>query len=149
MKRFYLALCIFGSAAMAACAANSVEQWSVFELLLNGPTNGNPFLDVKFSARFTQGTNAVKANGFYDGDGIYRVRFMPEQIGEWKYKTTSNVRKLNGKTGEFNVTTPLQDNHGPVHVANTYHFAYADGTPYKELGTTCYCLLYTSPSPRD
>src|SRR6185436_19095969 len=30
------------------------------------------------------------------------------------------------------------NNHGPVHVAHTYHFAYADGTPYKQLGTTCY-----------
>ena len=31
-----------------------------------------------------------------------------------------------------------QGNHGPVRVANTYHFAYADGTPYKQIGTTCY-----------
>ena len=23
-------------------------------------------------------------------------------------------------------------------MANTFHFAYADGTPYKPLGTTCY-----------
>jgi len=33
----------------------TVEQWGVFELTLNGPTNGNPFLDVKFSAWFRQG----------------------------------------------------------------------------------------------
>ena len=46
--------------------------------------------------------------------------------------------QLNGKTGEFTVTRPPPQNHGPVRVANTYHFAYADGTPYKELGTTCY-----------
>ena len=26
----------------------------------------------------------------------------------------------------------------PVRVAHTYHFDYADGTPYEELGTTCY-----------
>ena len=32
----------------------------------------------------------------------------------------------------------VRDNHGPVRVASTYHFAYADGTPYEELGTTCY-----------
>ena len=46
--------------------------------------------------------------------------------------------ELNGKTGEFTVTQPSPENHGPVHVAHTYHFAYADGSPYKELGTTCY-----------
>src|SRR5690242_12145313 len=112
-----------------ALADQAVEQWGIFELALNGPTNGNPFTDVKFSARFAQGTNSIKADGFYDGDGVYRVRFMPRAQGEWKYKTSSNARKLNGKTGEFTVVAPSAGNHGPVHVANVYHFAYADGTP--------------------
>ena len=127
-----------------ACATNlfaadkAIEQWGSFEIALHGPTNGNPFLDVKFSARFKQGTNSAVANGFYDGDGIYRVRFMPEKQGEWSYKTASNFRALKGKTGSFIVTKPSAQNHGPARVAHTYHFAYADGTPYKELGTTCY-----------
>ena len=119
-------------------AADSVEQWGFFEIALNGPTNGNPFLDVTLSARFTQGNSTVKANGFYDGDGIYRVRFMPEKQGEWHYTTESSNAKLNGKTGGFTVTKSSPQNHGAVGVTNTYHFAYADGTPYKELGTTCY-----------
>ena len=120
-------------------AANkTVEQWGVFELVLNGPTNGNPFLDVKFSARFTRGDSAVEAKGFYDGDGVYRVRFMPERQGAWKYKTSSSAPTLDGKTGGFTVTKPSANNHGAVVVTNTYHFAYADGTPYKQVGTTCY-----------
>ena len=119
-------------------AQTSVEQWGVFEIALNGPTNGNPFLDVKFSARFTQDGSMVEANGFYDGDGIYRVRLMPEKQGEWHYLTESSSPELNGKTGVFMVTKPSPENHGPVHVAHTYHFAYADGTPYKQIGTTCY-----------
>ena len=45
---------------------------------------------------------------------------------------------MNEKHGEFTVVKALPENHGPVRVANTYHFAYADGTPYEELGTTCY-----------
>ena len=110
----------------------------MFELSLPGSTNGNPFIDVSFSAQFTQGTNSVVATGFYDGDGVYCVRFMPEKQGEWHYVTASNVKILNGKSGEFTVAPPSQGNHGPVSVANTYHFAYADGTSYKELGTTCY-----------
>jgi len=119
-------------------AADSVEQWGVFEIALNGPTNGNPFLDAKFSAKFTQGDSVVEANGFYDGDGIYRVRFMPEKQGDWHYVTESSSAELNGKSGEFTVTKPSPENHGSVRVANTYHFDYADGSPYEELGTTCY-----------
>ena len=109
-----------------------------FRTHLEGADRGNPFTDVKFSAQFTQGTNILEANGFYDGDGIYRVRFMPETQGKWKYTTVSNVRKLDGKTGSFSVTKPSRQNHGPVRVAHAYHFDYADGAPYEELGTTCY-----------
>jgi hypothetical protein len=115
-----------------------MEQWGVFELSLKGPTNGNPFTDVSLSARFTQGTNSVEASGFYDGNGVFRVRFMPDKQGRWNYRTASNVRNLDGKTGSFSVSRPRSQNHGPVRVARTYHFDYADGSPYEELGTTCY-----------
>jgi len=124
----------------------SVEQWGVFEFALNGPTNGNPFLDVQFSARFTQGDSTITADGFYDGDGIYRVRFMPEKQGEWHYVTESSSGELSRKTGDFTVTPPSPDNHGPVRVAHTFHFAYADGEPFKELGTTCYAWIQ-QPDP--
>ena len=130
----FLLLC----SAPSVSAAGSVEQWGVYEIALSGPTNGNPFLDVKFSARFTQGDSTIQANGFYDGDGMYRVRFMPEKTGDWRYVTESPSAELNGKKGEFTVTKPSAQNHGPVRVANTFHFAYADGSPYKQLGTTCY-----------
>lgn len=110
----------------------------MFEVTLKGPTNGNPFLDVRFAARFAQGYDSIEVPGFYDGDGNYRVRFSPEKQGTWKYETSSSVPELHGKNGEFIVTKPSLGNHGPVHVTNMFHFAYADGTPYKQVGTTCY-----------
>ena len=134
-----LLIVIILCAWFTACASEqTVERWGVFEIALNGPTKGNPFLDVRFSAAFTQGDSTVRANGFYDGYGMYRVRFMPPKQGEWHYITESSSAELNGRTGDFTVTKPSAHNHGPVRVANTYHFAYADGMPYQELGTTCY-----------
>jgi len=130
------------SVATALAAANRVEQWGMFELALQGPTNGNPFLDVRFAARFAQGYESVEVAGFYDGDGLYRVRFMPEKQGTWKHETESNAPELNGKTGEVVVTKPSPGNHGPVRVAHVFHFAYADGTPYKQVGTTCYAWTH-------
>src|SRR6478609_8687928 len=100
-------------------AADSVEQWGLYEVTLKGPTNGNPFLDVRFAARFAQGYDSIEVPGFYDGDGNYRVRFMPEKLGDWKYETTSTAPELNGKSGMFSVIKPSSQNHGPVHVANT------------------------------
>jgi hypothetical protein len=143
MKTLSNYLCAGGFATLLLAsnlfgADRAVEQWGVFEIALKGPTNGNPFLDVKLSAKFTQGGDSVSVNGFYDGDGTYRVRFMPEKTGGWHYVTESSSAELNAKTGDFSVAAPSAENHGPVRVAHTYHFAYADGTPYRQLGTTCY-----------
>ena len=126
------------SARPTLAAAPGAEQWGIFEISMPGPTNGNPFLDVQFSARFVRADASIEAGGFYDGDGIYRVRFMPEKQGRWRYTTHSNVPELDGRTGEFTAGPPSAKNHGPVRVRNTYHFAYTDGTPYRPMGTTSY-----------
>ena len=123
---------------LVVAAETTIEQWGVFQASLAGPTNGNPFLDVQLSARFSQDDSVVEATGFYDGGGVYRVRLMPDKPGRWRYTTRSNVPELNSQTGEFTVTAAAAVNHGPVHVTNTYHFAYADGTPFRPIGTTCY-----------
>ena len=123
-----------------------VEQWGIFELALEDSAasraDGNPFLDNHFSATFSQEGRSVKANGFYDGEGIYRVRFMPDTTGSWSYRTDSNLAELSGQEGTFEVKPAGRGNHGPVRVANTYHFAYADGTSYKQIGTTCYAWAH-------
>ncbi|MCD6290429.1 MAG: DUF5060 domain-containing protein, partial [Anaerolineae bacterium] len=118
-----------------------VERWSVFELTLQGPQDGNPFLDVQLSARFRHKHRVVEVDGFYDGDGIYRIRFMPDAEGEWSYITYSNRDELDSVTGEFTCVEPSSGNHGPVRV-NGYHFVYADGTPYFPIGTTCYAWIH-------
>src|SRR6266496_3034873 len=129
---------LLASTTRSSATDQTVERWSKYEVTVKGPTNGNPFLDVRFAARFAQGNDSIEVPGFYDGDGYYRVRFMPQKQGRWKYTTVSSSSELNGKTGEFRVTKPSAQNHGPVRVAHTFHFAYADGTPYRQLGTTCY-----------
>jgi hypothetical protein len=134
-------LVISSFTVVPAGAAGSVEQWGVYEIEMNGPAEGNPFVDVRFSAVFTNGSRSVEVTGFYDGDGVYRVRFMPEQAGVWRYETRSNRWPLSRRTGTFTVTPPTGANHGPVRVHNTYHFAYADGTTFRPFGTTCYNWL--------
>jgi len=131
----------FVAALSAAEPARSVERWGIFELELPGPADGNPFADVRVSAVFTNGARTIEAAGFYDGDGVYRVRFMPDAIGAWRYETKSNRWELTGRTGAFTVTPAAKGNHGPVRVHATFHFAYADGTPFRPIGTTIYNWL--------
>jgi len=130
-------LCILP--ARAAPATERVEQWGIFELTLKGPSDGNPFADVRISAEFTNNGKVYRPAGFYDGNGTYKIRFMPDTAGKWSYVTKSNHNKLNSTSGQFTCIKPSQGNHGPVRVADKFHFAYADGTPYFVIGTTAYC----------
>jgi Domain of unknown function (DUF5060)/Protein of unknown function (DUF4038)/Domain of unknown function (DUF5605) len=140
-----LAAVVPASAASASQATHAaVHQWEVFELALSGPSTGNPFIDVQFAATFSLGQRTVAVDGFYDGAGSYKVRFMPDTIGEWIYTTSSNVADLSGSTGRFTCVTSLPGAHGPVQARNTHHFAYADGTPFFPFGTTCYAWVHQS-----
>jgi hypothetical protein len=118
--------------------SESVERWGIFDAAFHGPAGSNPFTDVTFSATFTIGHRTVDVDGFYDGDGTYRVRFMPDEEGQWAFTTSSNVPELDGQNGSFTCVSPTGGNHGPVRVHNRCHFAYADGTPHMSVGTTCY-----------
>src|SRR5947207_14104526 len=71
---------------------------------------------------------------------------MPDVQGAWRNETRSDRRELDRKTGTFNCVPPSKNNHGPVRVANTSHFAYADGQPYKPIGTTCYAWTHQDES---
>ena len=120
----------------------TVEQWDVFEVAFDGPAAGNPFLEVELAATFYSDKFAIETVGFYDGDGVYRVRFMPPSLGNWRYRTTSNTIVLDGQEGEFSALAPSAHNHGPVQVAEKFHFAYLDGTPFRPFGTTCYAWAH-------
>jgi len=122
--------------------ASPVERWGIFEARLPGPQDGNPFADVSFGARFSHGHRTIAVDGFYDGNGEYCVRFSPDTVGEWIYTTFSNRPELSGRTGGLDCVAPSADNHGPVRVHNTYHWAYSDGTPYRQIGTTCYAWVH-------
>jgi len=123
---------------------DAVPRWEIFEIILKGPSEGNLFREVRLSAVFSQGHRSIEVEGFYDGDGSYRVRFMPDTEGEWSYETTSSAPALNGKSGRFHCIAPTDKVHGPVAVRNTRHFAYADGTAYFPFGTTCYAWTHQS-----
>lgn len=137
------------SLLLLAVPVLAVEKWDVFEVTLSGPADGNPFTEVEFSARFAQAGRAVTVPGFYDGDGVYKVRFSPDTEGEWNYTTASNRPELAGKAGNFTVTAPAAGNYGPVQVAHTFHFAYADGTPFRQLGTTSYLWTFQSEEQQE
>lgn len=129
--------------AAVAISAGPHEQWGLVELTLAGPSDGNPFTDVELTAVFSSaGAADVTVGGFYDGGGVYRVRFQPPACGAWAFAVASNVSSFDGAQGSFEVTAATGHNHGPVQVADRFHFAYRDGTRFSPIGTTAYAWTH-------
>jgi len=137
-----LAAVLAMSCAGARLHAADIERWGVFELALPGPAEGNPYLDVAWSATFRQGDQAITVPGFWDGGDSYKVRFSPPATGEWRYETDSATPALHGHAGSFTATAPTGRNHGPMEVFDTFYLRYADGTPFHQFGTTCYAWTH-------
>jgi hypothetical protein len=116
------------------------ERHRRVEVRVDGPSHGNPFVDVTLSATFTHGDRSVTVGGCYDGEGRYLIRFLPEVEGTWHLVTASNARSLDGLTLSFPVAAG--DAHGPVRVVDRFHFAHADGTPFLPVGTTAYAWTH-------
>lgn len=114
-----------------------VGKWGIQEITLKGPRDGNPFVDHWVKGIFAGRNETVEADGFYDGNGDYRVRFMPSFEGEYRFRVEADFLE-EAMEGSFQVKEAEAGNHGPVRVVNTWHFAYEDGTPYYSIGTTCY-----------
>ncbi len=118
----------------------TVEKWGMFQIAAPGKTEGNPFTDYTCTALFQGAQETVTVDGFYDGDGQYKARFMPSFEGEYTYRMTGTFGEE--IAGSFTVTAPKAGNHGPMRVVNQFHFAYEDSTPYYSVGTTCYAWAH-------
>ncbi|KAK0351046.1 hypothetical protein LTR94_026544, partial [Friedmanniomyces endolithicus] len=142
---------IWASASIAGDARGQVrgpvEKWGVFEVAFEAPAGNSPF-DTAFVGLFSDGFGEIRAPGFYDGDGIWRIRFCPPRAGSWRWVCQSERSALNGRSGQFEVVEAKGDNHGPVGVVETYHFAYADGSPFRQIGTTSYGWSHQSDAKR-
>ena len=129
-----------GSASLALPSATA--RWNVIEVRLDGPSHGNPFVDVELDAVFTRPDGSTtRSGGFYDGDGVYLVRALADAEGTWTFATRSTARSLDGLTGEVEVTGARAGSHGPVQV-DGFHFRHADGTRHRPLGTTAYAWTH-------
>lgn len=142
MKRFYfflLFICLNNFFLFAQC---EIERWERYELSIPAKVKGNPF-DVKVSATFIHADKEVTVAGFYDGNDTFKVRFMPDRQGVWKYVTHSEVALLDNCKGTFECVEPSNTNHGPVQVEGC-NFRYADGKYYYPVGTTSYDWMHVA-----
>ena len=129
-----------------AAPAKKVSRFDVFEAQLKSTTTyANPFADVTVTATFTSPSGRSRtAHAFFDGDDTWRVRFAPDETGEWKYTTSCSDaanRGLHGTTGRFACVASANKGFIRVDPVRKYWFAHDDGTPFWGNGDTCYNLV--------
>ncbi|WP_248927035.1 DUF5605 domain-containing protein [Paenibacillus hamazuiensis] len=112
-----------------------VERWCVFELALPGMYDAPENRGARVV--FRKGDRVVVAAAFGVSGGTPRIRFMPDEEGEWSYEVTGVPAGGEPACGSLLCTAPAAGNKGPVRVSGERSFAYADGTPYYPFGTTC------------
>jgi hypothetical protein len=133
---------------LLASAATQVPKWDQFEVKLESATDyTNPPQEAMLTAMFTSPKGAPRTvYGFWDGAKTWRLRFLPNEIGRWTYKTSCSDSKnqgLHGQSGEFECTPATGKTrftqHGPIRVSDDQRsFTHEDGTPFFYLADTAW-----------
>ncbi|MBE5889336.1 MAG: DUF4038 domain-containing protein [Lachnospiraceae bacterium] len=114
-----------------------MRQYETFELSFDGATLNDQWASVDVTAVFTDQSGSKTVKGFYAGDGVYKVRYMPETVGEVSWKVSGVV---SGEGKEI-CEPAAEDRHGIVR-ANGVHLMNADGSWFFSFGTTVYGLAH-------
>ena len=133
-----------------------VVRWGVFEATFTSQaTPANPLQDAELRVTFTAPSQRARTvHGFWDGGATWRVRFSPDEAGEWTYRTAASPEAdagIHGRSGRFVVTAAAGasrfDRHGPVRVAaNRRYLEHADGTRFFWLADTAWnAALLSTP----
>ncbi len=100
----------------------------------------NPFSDAILVGEFTAPSGKTnRVEGFYDGDNTWRLRFAPDEEGDWQYRLRADAAGIL-QEGRLRCTKPRGHGFIRIHPQNPYAFAYADGSPFFPMGDTCYGL---------
>lgn len=149
-KKITFIILYFLAFLFSISASNTkIEKWHKKELRFESSVMyDNPLYDVDFfGAEFISPTGEkFTVRGFWDGGNKWKIRFMPNQTGKWKYKTICSDEtngKLHGIEGTFKCIRNRSKldiyRKGPIqHPAGTYHLAYDNEDPFLYIGCTAW-----------
>jgi hypothetical protein len=126
--------------------AVEVARWEMHEFSAAGRARGaNPFRDAALVGEIVSPSGrTVVLNGFYDGEDKWRLRFAPDEEGEWCYLLRGEGVEILER-GKLRCTEARGRGFIRTHPDNPYAFAYAEGSPFFPMGDTCYGLFDDSP----
>jgi len=139
----------FSGDGSALAAKSGVEQWTRFEeAFVSSRDYGNPVQDVEVKVEFdSPGGEKRTLLAFWNGGRKWRVRFSPDELGDWTYRTSCSDEDdggLHNQEGSFQCVKYQGDvplfKRGELRLAdNRRYFVHADGTPFFFLSDTVWC----------
>ncbi len=93
----------------------SMTQYEWFELVFSSAEPKGSFVQIPLHAAIEKDGRTWNVDGFYSGKGCYRLRFLPEQAGVYRYHVYGCVEA----EGSFSVEPAEPDSHGIVRTAGT------------------------------
>jgi hypothetical protein len=146
MLLFWIKIILYFIVSIQEVNMDKVTQWSRYEReFLSSENYDNPVQDVRVEVDFISPSDQKHTIlGFWDGAGNWKVRFSPDETGEWTYQSRCPVDSgLDHQTGAFDCIPYTGDNslyqHGFIKLSdNGYHLKYADGDPFFWLGDTAW-----------
>ncbi|MBQ8955300.1 MAG: DUF5060 domain-containing protein, partial [Clostridia bacterium] len=79
-----------------------MKQYDMMELTFQAPAPQGSQAAVDLTGAFEKDGKTVAVKGFYAGEGVYKVRFLPEEPGEYAYTVTGACLAA-PQTGRFQV----------------------------------------------
>jgi hypothetical protein len=149
MRKFTIAIVFLAGCTLLQGQSPDALKWKKYELkFFSSAVYENPVQDVRtMEVTFTSPAGRIKTiNAFWDGNEVWKARFMPDETGSWTFETKCSDTKnqgLDGQKGSF-LCKPNPDQkdiykHGPViNPPGTFYLTYSDGTPYFYLACTAW-----------
>lgn len=147
--RFCLLYFIFITCLQVYGQLPEARKWQKYEIsFYSTVTYENPVQDLlSMKINFYSPSGRSKTiHAFWDGENVWKARFMPDEEGIWKFETICSDKKntgLNDQKGTF--TCRRYDDtreiikHGTViHPAGTYYLTHSDGTPFFYMACTAW-----------
>jgi hypothetical protein len=132
----------FGAAlATAQEPCNNTPAYSPCEMTFDlnaqeAAAHPRPYETVEIKAEFRSPRHRTfLLTAYWDGGTRLVVRFTPTEAGQWDYRLSGNLARLDGKQGSF--TAVASEAPGFVRAANMHHWAYTEGNrPHLWLGAS-------------
>lgn len=141
-------LFILSTSILPAQNTDTVHVWEMQEITLQTEKEyDNNYTEVRCWIDLQGPDFSKRVYGFWDGNDIYKIRFVATNPGSWSWTSGSNQPNdagLNAKTGTFTAEewTEMEKQENPVRrgfiraTENGHALQYADGSPFFMVGDT-------------